>query len=117
MAIAEEQVQAALKELVDPNTGKDYIAGKAAKNIKIDGDSVSLDIVLGYPGRTQVVDYLERYAARLKTQPRLNVLAVVARQNRRPMASCVASWCGQAGQAATSGEPTPGGSPAIRGVC
>ncbi len=38
MAITEQQVQAALKELTDPNTGKDYVTGKEAKNIKIDGD-------------------------------------------------------------------------------
>jgi len=28
MAITEQQVQAALKELIDPNTGKDYVTGK-----------------------------------------------------------------------------------------
>ncbi len=54
MAITEQQVQAALKELTDPNTGKDYITGKEAKNIKIEGDNVSLDILLGYPAKTQI---------------------------------------------------------------
>ncbi len=66
MAITEQQVQAALKELTDPNTGKDYVTGKEAKNIKIDGDDVSLDIVLGYPAKTQVEPIRKAVIAKLK---------------------------------------------------
>src|SRR5688572_28512884 len=69
MAITEEQVQAALKELVDPNTGKDYVTGKAAKNIRIDGDNVSLDILLGYPAKTQVEPIRKQVVAGLKSIP------------------------------------------------
>ncbi|MGE5027675.1 MAG: iron-sulfur cluster assembly protein, partial [Betaproteobacteria bacterium] len=36
MAVSELQVQTALKELVDPNTHKDYVSTKSARNIKID---------------------------------------------------------------------------------
>jgi hypothetical protein len=39
---------------VDPNTGKDFVAGKSVKNIKFDGDDVSFDIELGYPAKTQI---------------------------------------------------------------
>lgn len=53
MAIAELDVQNALKQTVDPNTGKDFVSSKSAKNIKIDGNHVSLDIVLGYPANSQ----------------------------------------------------------------
>jgi ATP-binding protein involved in chromosome partitioning len=52
MAITEQQIQTALKELTDPNTGKDYVTGKEAKNIKIDGNNVALDILLGYPANS-----------------------------------------------------------------
>ncbi len=69
MAITEEQVQAALKELVDPNTGKDYVTGKAAKNVKIDGDNVSLDVLLGYPAKTQVEPIRKQVVAGLKSIP------------------------------------------------
>jgi len=69
MAITEQQVQAALKELTDPNTGKDYVTGKEAKNIKIDGDDVSLDIVLGYPAKTQVEPIRKAVIAKLKGIP------------------------------------------------
>jgi ATP-binding protein involved in chromosome partitioning len=52
MAVSEQQIQAALKEVIDPNTGKDFISSKSAKNIKVEGDNVSLDIILGYPAKT-----------------------------------------------------------------
>ncbi len=54
MAISEALVQSVLKQLVDPNTTKDFIATRSVKNIKIAGDDVSLDIELGYPGKSQV---------------------------------------------------------------
>ncbi len=69
MAITEQQIQAALKELTDPNTGKDYVTGKEAKNIKIDGDNVSLDILLGYPAKTQIEPIRKQVIAKLKTIP------------------------------------------------
>ena len=69
MAITEQQVQSALKELTDPNTGKDYVTGKEAKNIKIDGDNVSLDILLGYPAKTQIEPIRKQVVAKLKTIP------------------------------------------------
>jgi len=52
MSLSESQVQAALKEVVDPNTGKDFMATKSVRDIKVDGDNVSLNIVLGYPAKT-----------------------------------------------------------------
>ena len=53
MSVTEASVQAALSKLVDPNTGKDYVSTRAARNIKISGDDVSLEIELGYPGKNQ----------------------------------------------------------------
>ena len=69
MAITEQQVQAALKEITDPNTGKDYVTGKEARNIRIAGANVSLDILLGYPAKTQVEPIRKQVVARLKTIP------------------------------------------------
>ena len=53
MSLSEAQVQSTLKSLVDPNTGKDFVATRAARNIKVSGDEVSVDIELGYPGKSQ----------------------------------------------------------------
>jgi len=54
MSVSESQIQAALKEITDPNTGKDFIATRSARNIKIAGADVSLDVELGYPAKTQI---------------------------------------------------------------
>jgi ATP-binding protein involved in chromosome partitioning len=69
MAITEQQVQSALKELTDPNTGKDYVTGKEARNIRIDGADVSLDILLGYPAKTQIEPIRKQVITKLKTIP------------------------------------------------
>ncbi|WP_306476155.1 iron-sulfur cluster carrier protein ApbC [Methyloversatilis sp.] len=61
MSISEAQVQSALKELIDPNTGKDFIATRSARNIRVDGTDVSVDIELGYPAKSQM-DHLRRMA-------------------------------------------------------
>jgi ATP-binding protein involved in chromosome partitioning len=53
MAISEADVRAALSRLVDPNTGKDFVATRSVRNVKVSGDSVSLEIELGYPGKSQ----------------------------------------------------------------
>ena len=53
MSLNESQVKDALGKLVDPNTGKDFIATRAARNIKVSGADVTLEVELGYPGKSQ----------------------------------------------------------------
>jgi ATP-binding protein involved in chromosome partitioning len=43
----------ALKTVVDPNTGRDFVSGKQVKNLKIDGGDVAFDIEMGYPAKSQ----------------------------------------------------------------
>jgi ATP-binding protein involved in chromosome partitioning len=52
MSFSEVDVQNALKNLIDPNTKKDFISGKSVKNVKISGSDVTLDILLGYPAQS-----------------------------------------------------------------
>ncbi len=52
MSLSETQIQTALREITDPNTGKDFVSSKAARNIRIDGQNIALDIVLGYPSKS-----------------------------------------------------------------
>jgi ATP-binding protein involved in chromosome partitioning len=54
VTVTVENIQNALKSVIDPNTGKDLISSKSAKNIKVDGSDVSLDVVLGYPAKSQI---------------------------------------------------------------
>src|SRR5437867_425316 len=53
MSLSEAAVQGALRQLVDPNTGKDFMASRSARNIRVSGEDVALEIELGYPGRSQ----------------------------------------------------------------
>src|SRR6195256_1031557 len=53
MSVNESSIQDALRKIVDPNTGKDFIATRSARNIKLAGNDVSLEIELGYPGKSQ----------------------------------------------------------------
>ncbi len=52
MSFTETDVQNALKSLIDPNTKKDFVSGKSIKNIKISGNDVTLDVLLGYPAKS-----------------------------------------------------------------
>jgi ATP-binding protein involved in chromosome partitioning len=69
MAITEQQVQEALKELTDPNTRKDYVSSKSARNIKVEGDKVSVDILLGYPAKSQLEPIRQEVTRKLKSLP------------------------------------------------
>jgi ATP-binding protein involved in chromosome partitioning len=53
MPLSEADIQAALARVVDPNTGKDFVAAKTVKRIALDGGAVNVDIVLPYPARSQ----------------------------------------------------------------
>jgi len=53
MAITEADIQARLKTLTDPITGKDFASGKAVKHVRVDGADAVVDIQLGYPAKTQ----------------------------------------------------------------
>lgn len=54
MSVTVETIREALSGVIDPNTGKDLLATKSAKNIKVDGTHVSLDVELGYPAKSQI---------------------------------------------------------------
>jgi ATP-binding protein involved in chromosome partitioning len=53
MPITETDVQARLKGLLDPNTGRDFVTGKAIRKVAVTGADVSVDVVLGYPAKSQ----------------------------------------------------------------
>jgi ATP-binding protein involved in chromosome partitioning len=54
MAVTEQALMDALKSVVDPNTGKDFVATKAIRNLSIQGGDVAFDVELGYPAKSQI---------------------------------------------------------------
>jgi ATP-binding protein involved in chromosome partitioning len=78
MSLSEAAVQAALKQITDPNTGKDFLATRSARNIRCSGEDVSLDIELGYPGKSQLEPIRRQVAQALKAAGARNVTVNVA---------------------------------------
>jgi ATP-binding protein involved in chromosome partitioning len=54
LAVSIESVQQTLKTVLDPNTQIDLMTAKTVKNLKVDDGAVSLDVVLGYPAKSQI---------------------------------------------------------------
>jgi ATP-binding protein involved in chromosome partitioning len=69
MTVTVQDVSAALQAIVDPNTGKDLVAGKSARNIRVDGGDVAVDVELGYPARSQVDPIRRQVVAALRALP------------------------------------------------
>jgi ATP-binding protein involved in chromosome partitioning len=83
MPVTEQDVKAALAEIVDPNTGKDLVATKSARKVAVSGNDVSVDIELAYPAKTQLEPMRKQVAAKLRALPgvagvTVNVAAKVA---------------------------------------
>jgi ATP-binding protein involved in chromosome partitioning len=57
MSLTEPLLLEALKAVVDPNTGRDFVAAKQVKNLRIDGGDVSFDVELGYPAKSQLAGF------------------------------------------------------------
>ena len=53
MSLDQQTVTEALKQVIDPNTGKDFIAGRSIRNLAVEGGIVRFDVELGYPARSQ----------------------------------------------------------------
>ena len=69
MPITEPDIHSALRELIDPVTNENYVDGKSVKNLKIEGDDISLEIVLGYPAKSLIEQIRKQVMVRLKTLP------------------------------------------------
>ena len=52
--IQEAALLQALQQVVDPNTGRDFVSTKQLRQLKVQGDAVSFEIELGYPAASQI---------------------------------------------------------------
>ena len=54
MSLTVEQINDALRNVIDPNTAKDLVSSRSVKNVRVDDGDVTLDVVLGYPAKSQL---------------------------------------------------------------
>ncbi|PHM21533.1 MAG: iron-sulfur cluster carrier protein ApbC [Curvibacter sp. PD_MW3] len=66
MTVTEQALMDALKAVVDPNTGRDFVSAKAIKNLSIQDGDVSFDVELGYPAKSQVAGFRKALIAAAK---------------------------------------------------
>jgi ATP-binding protein involved in chromosome partitioning len=76
MAVTQEALAEALKSVLDPNTGKDFVSTKALKNVQIQEGDVSFDIELGYPAKSQIPAMRQALVAAARTVPGVDNVSV-----------------------------------------
>lgn len=67
--VSREQVEAALKQYIDPHTEKDLFSSKSIKDVSIQGGAVKVQVVLGYPAKTFVAELAEALKKQVAAVP------------------------------------------------
>jgi ATP-binding protein involved in chromosome partitioning len=78
MSLTVERVTEILKSIVDANTGKDLVSSRSARNVRVDGSDVSLEVELGYPAASQIEPMRKRVIEALRGAGAGNVSANVS---------------------------------------
>ncbi len=68
-ALNEAALLEALKAVVDPHSGKDFVNARQVKNLRIDGDDVAFDVELGYPAKSQFAALRQQFVAAARAVP------------------------------------------------
>ena len=58
--LTQQQVEDKVKNYIDPYMEKDLVSTKTLKDIKIDGDKVTLDVVLGFPAEGYTAELTDK---------------------------------------------------------
>jgi ATP-binding protein involved in chromosome partitioning len=66
----------ALKRVVDPNTGRDFVSTRQLKNLRVEGGDVAFDIELGYPAKSQIPALRKALIAAARTLPGVENVSV-----------------------------------------
>jgi ATP-binding protein involved in chromosome partitioning len=67
MAVTEQGLMDALKAVVDPNTGHDFVTARAIKNVSITEGDVAFEVELGYPAKSQIPEFRKALVAAART--------------------------------------------------
>ena len=81
MAIDPPALLQALQTVTDPHTGQDFVSTKAIKHLQVQGDTVSFELELGYPARSQHAALQAALTAAAQTVPGVRHVNVQIRTN------------------------------------
>jgi len=76
MPLTDTAVSEALKSVVDPNTGRDFVTTRQVKNLKVEGGDVAFDVELGYPAKSQIPALRKALIAAVRTLPGVENVSV-----------------------------------------
>ena len=76
MTVTQQQVMDALKSVVDPNTGHDFVSSKSIRNLAITDGDVAFDVDLGYPAKSQIPGFRSALIAAAKGVAGVNNVSV-----------------------------------------
>ncbi len=114
MSITVEDVKAALSQVVDPNTTKDFVTTKSVRNLKIENGEIALEIELGYPAnsqiepiRTSVLAALQPFGLKVNLAITSKIIAHTVQRGLKPLPNvkniiAVASGKGGVGKSTTA---------------
>ncbi len=69
MSLTVEQINETLRSVIDPNTGKDLVSSRSVKNLRVEDGEVMLDVVLGYPAKSQLDSIRKMVIAAVRQLP------------------------------------------------
>ncbi len=64
--VAQSQIEEALKTYIDPYLETDLVSSKTVKNIAVDGDNVTIDVLYGFPIKGYVKELTEKLTEKVK---------------------------------------------------
>jgi len=59
-SVTREQIESAIKQYVDPCLQQDLVGAKCIKNIAVEGDKATVDVVLGFPAKGHEAELVEK---------------------------------------------------------
>ena len=81
MTIDRQSIDAALATVIDPNTQRDLVAGKTIRKVAIDGADVHVEVVLGYPSKSQHASLTQAVERALDGVPGIGTRTVTVSQD------------------------------------
>ena len=66
MTVTDQTILDALKNVIDPNTGRDFVSTKAVKNLTVKQGDIAFELELGYPAKSQIAGFRQDLMAAAK---------------------------------------------------